>query len=337
MAISMARKGATIKPRFALAAVSVLALLLSACGGGGVSTVGSAGGGSGNSSGLPILNLGLVPTVDVAPIFVGIQQGFFANEGIQLVTKNADSGGTIITGVVQGSYDVGEAASSPAIVAASKKLPLTAVAGNSVVSATDRVNGVLVAKDSPIKSYADLAGKTVSVNSLGALFDLCLRAVLTKSGVNPGGLKIIELPFNQTAPSITKGQIDAGVLPEPFLTQALGDGTLRSIGSPCNDGLPAKAVQTLFFTSNQTAKNKADLIQRFVRGLKKADEFLQANPGEFAKILPSFTQLTPDVASKISQSTYATEIDRDAYNQLIAQMVNLGFIPSSQSVAGFVQ
>ncbi len=320
-------------------ATAVAALTIAACGG-GASTTTTKAGGNGDSGGgtLQTLNLGLVPTADAAPIFVGIQQGFFKDQGLNLKTSRADSGGVILTGVVQGSYDVGFIATPPAIVAASKGLPLVDIAGNAAVDTKSPGNfGVVVKKDSPITTYADLIGKTVSTNSLGNLLDLCLRSVLTKANVEPSGVKIIELPFNQVAPSLAQGQIDAGSLVDPFLAGALSTGNFRSIGDMCAQGLPDKSTLSSFVASKQTVSGKSDLIQRFTRGLQRAQAYLNDNPDAFAQIIPTFTQIPPDAAAKLGKSVYDSQIDRASYTQLTELMARLGQIKSASDVQGFVQ
>lgn len=316
--------------------IAVTALVASACGGGGgASTVGS-GGGSGSSSGLQTINVGLVPTTDTAPLYAGIQKGFFAEQGLQVQPTQVDSGGTVLTGVVQGSYDIAFIAAVPAIVAASKGLPLVAIAGNGSINTGSPGNiAIVVKKDSPINSYAGLAGKTVSVNSLGNTLDLCTRAAMSKAGADPSAAKIIELPFSQVAPSLVQGQIDAGALVDPFRTQVLGVGDLRSIGDPCQS-LPDKAPVSTYIASKQTVTNKADLMQRFERAVQKSQDFLNNNPGEFAKIVPTFTKITPEVAQKILQNAFSSQIDRNAYLQQNDLMLKQGLISSTEKLQGFV-
>jgi len=319
--------------------IAVAALTIAACGGGAATTTtGTGGNGDSGGSNLQTLNLGLVPTADAAPIFVGIQQGFFKDEGLKLNTSQADGGGAILTGVVQGSYDVAFVATPPAIVAASKGLPLVAIAGNIAVDAKSPGNfGVVVKNDSPITTYANLVGKTVSTNSLGNLLDLCLRSVLTNAHVDPSGVKIIELPFNQVAPSLSQGQIDAGSLVDPFLAGALSTGKFRSIGDMCAQGLPDKSTLSSFVASKKTVSGKSDLIQRFTRGIQRAQTYLNDNPDAFAKIIPTFTQIKPDAAAQLHKSIYDSQIDRASYAQLTELMARLGQIKSASDVQGFVQ
>ncbi|WP_219418927.1 ABC transporter substrate-binding protein [Pseudonocardia nigra] len=321
-----------MRPRLGVAAITAAALLLTACGGGGTSLVGADQGG-GSSGDLETVNVGLVPTVNVASLFLGIQKGFFAEEGIEVQTHKADSGGAILTSLIQGSYDFAFAATVPGLVAASKGAPIKRVAGAGVI-VEDGTTAVVVDEASGIDSFADLEGKTVTVNSLKAHFDLCLRAALDASGVDPNSVKVIELPFNQVEPSIQQGQVDAGVLIDPFLSAALSH-QFKSIGDPCSKGLPVGVNSSIYLASERTVQDRSDLVQRFVRAITKSQEYANAHHDEVRAVLSDYTNISPEAAKKVEIEKLRTEMDRPAYQQLVEIMVKHGFISSAESVAAF--
>jgi NitT/TauT family transport system substrate-binding protein len=75
----------TTRRRAAVATVAALPLLALGCPGGSepVASSGNSGDGS-NASGTTTVILGLIPIIDVAPVYLGIERGFFADEGIEL-------------------------------------------------------------------------------------------------------------------------------------------------------------------------------------------------------------------------------------------------------------
>ncbi len=320
--------------RLAVASIAAATLLLTACGG-GTSMVGAdEGAGADGSEGLETVNVGLVPTVNVAPLFLGMQKGFFADEGLRIKPHQADSGGAILTGLIQGSYDFAFAATAPSLVAVSKGAPLKLVAGAGVIVEREGTVAVVVGKNSSIDSYDDLAGKTVSVNSLKAHFDLCLRAALDSSGVDPSSARVIELPFNQVEPSIQQGQIDAGTLIDPFKSAALEHG-FTSIGDPCSAGLPTNAPSSVYATSEQTATERADMVERFKRALAKSQDYANQNHDEVREVLPDYTSIPVEEAGQVEIEKLSTEVERQPYQELVRDMVKYDFIPSTESVAGF--
>ncbi|HXF02613.1 MAG TPA: ABC transporter substrate-binding protein, partial [Arthrobacter sp.] len=91
------------KIRAAVALAAVLAL--TACGGGSPSGGGGetapAGGGEA-SGGMTKINVGVIPIVDVAPIYLGKEEGFFEEEGLDLELTLAQGGAAIIPAITSG-------------------------------------------------------------------------------------------------------------------------------------------------------------------------------------------------------------------------------------------
>lgn len=147
-----------IRIRAALAAASVL--LLAACGGGG--------GSKASDKGPASVKVSVIPIVDMAPIYLGNQQGFFAEQGLKLRIQTAQGGAAIVPAVVSGQVDFGFSNYTSLIIARSKGLPLKVVApGNASTGVQGKdFGGVVVKAGSPIKTAKDLVGKRVAVNTL---------------------------------------------------------------------------------------------------------------------------------------------------------------------------
>src|SRR4051812_17431691 len=93
-------RSVTWRLRAGAALALVLPLTLSACGGGDDDQ-------ATDSSGTAKVTVGVIPIVDVAPIYLGIKQGFFKDEGLQLKLETAQGGAAIVPGVVSGQYQFG--------------------------------------------------------------------------------------------------------------------------------------------------------------------------------------------------------------------------------------
>src|SRR4051812_24814546 len=150
----------------ALVTATVL-LLTAACGSSSPNTGPPAAGAS--SGGPPDkVNVGVIAIVDVAPIYLGKQKGFFTKHNIDLTLTAAQGGAAIVPAVVSGQYQFGFSNVVSLLLASSNGLPLKVVCNgvaSTGVSGND-YGAVVVKKDSPIKTAADLAGHTVAVNTL---------------------------------------------------------------------------------------------------------------------------------------------------------------------------
>ena len=141
-----------------MAAVSAagLAMALAACGGNG-----GGGGPTQNADGNDEVTVGVIPIVDVAPIYLGKQKGFFSSRGIDLDLVAAQGGAAVIPGVVSEQFQFGFSNLTSLMIAASKKLPLKITnAGDSSTGKPDAdFGGVVVTADNPVKKAKDLAGQ----------------------------------------------------------------------------------------------------------------------------------------------------------------------------------
>src|SRR3954467_14064183 len=53
------------------------------------------------------ISIGVIPIVDVAPVYLGKQHGFFSSRGIDLTLVPEQGGAPIIKGVLDGKYQFG--------------------------------------------------------------------------------------------------------------------------------------------------------------------------------------------------------------------------------------
>ena len=145
------------------------------------------------------VTVGVIPIVDVAPIYLGKEKGFFRERGIDLKMATADGGAAIVPGVVSGQFDFGFSNIVSLLTAQTKKVPIQVVAsGVASTGETGLDFGAVVVKDnSPIKSAADLAGKKIAINSLKNIGDVTIRESVRKAGGDPAGIKFVQMPFPQ--------------------------------------------------------------------------------------------------------------------------------------------
>src|SRR3954462_4904524 len=140
-----------------IAGMTVLALVGAGAG------CGSSGdsGGAATDGGVTKVKVGVIPIVDVAPIYLGQKQGFFGKRKIELTMESGQGGAAIVPGVVSGQFQFGFSNMTSLLIAQTKNVPIKVVANG--VASTGQTGkdfgGVVVKKGSPITKAADLAGK----------------------------------------------------------------------------------------------------------------------------------------------------------------------------------
>ena len=81
-------------------------------------------------------------------------------------------------------------------------------------------SAVVVRKDGPVKTFADMKGRTIAVPSRFSDERLIVFRVLKKFGMKPEDLKIVEMAPPDVTGALAAGAIDAFSMGEPFPSQA---------------------------------------------------------------------------------------------------------------------
>jgi NitT/TauT family transport system substrate-binding protein len=286
-----------------------------------------------NAQGLDKVTVGIIPIVDVAPIYLGKQHGFFADNKIDLTLTPAQGGSPIVSAVVAGQDQFGFSNVTALLVGQSKGLGLKVVAAgdSSTGKAGADFSAIVVPKDSPIRTAADLAGKSVSVNTLRAIGDTTVKASVRKAGGDPSKVNFTELALPDAAAALANKRVDAAWLVEPFLTAALQQGD-RVVAWNLVDTAPGLMIAA-YFTSAKFANANPDLVRRFSAAMNKSLEYASAHPDEARQILSTYTKINAATAAKLTLPAWPTEVNRASTDTLAQLAVNDGLMASKPDLS----
>ncbi|WP_018657737.1 ABC transporter substrate-binding protein [Actinomadura flavalba] len=275
---------------------TVLGVSLAACGGGEEKS----------ATGLEktSINVGAMPITEGAAVQIAITKGFFKAEGLDVKLQTVNGFAAALPLLKGGSIDFAHGGHVGTIKAQSEgvaKLRIVAEAS----AMTKNLNGVLVPKDSPIKTPADLAGKKIGTNSKGDQMSLLLRATLEPHGVKIDEEKnVVVAPFPNQEQLLKTGKVDAIVVPEPFISgvqQSLGARLLTDFSSGPTKDFPI----TGYVTTDEFASKNPKTVAAFQRAFAKA-QALATDRAELQDAMPRFTKMDPKVISTITLSAYPT-------------------------------
>jgi NitT/TauT family transport system substrate-binding protein len=308
------------------AAFVVIAALL--IGGGGLVACGDDddGGGGGGESGPVTLNVGVIPIADVAPLYLGMDKGFFKQEQLTIKPQLAEGGAAILPAVVSGDFQIGFSNTISLLIAASKDVPVQIIS-QGVLAGTSESEAwadLLVLKDGPIKEPQDLEGKTIAVNTLNNICEVTIKASLEKDGVDVDTLKFAEVPFPDMNAALEQKRVDAACVVEPFVSQGKA-GAARGINPFYVRTAPDLTVAT-YFTSNQYAESNPDVVERFVRAMNKSLEYAQTHPDETRDILLDYTEIPPEAAEAIKLPVWRADLNEDTIELLSELSEKYGLI-----------
>lgn len=304
-----------------VALLMTLPLALTGCGGGGGGTAAPAPQPSGSAAAPAStkVTVGVIPIVDVAPIYLGKEKGFFTSRGIELDLVLAQGGAAIVPAVLSSEYQFGFSNVTSLLLAKGRGLPLKVVAaGNSTTGDPKKdIGALLVPGDSPIKSPADLAGKTIAINTAKNISDTVVRESARKAGADPAAIKFTELGFPDMPAALAAKRVDGAFVLEPFKSVALKAGA-REIAAPYADTDKALLIAA-YFTSEQTLKKDADLVKRFQAAMNESLDYAAKNPEEARKALTLYTKIDPALIPELTLPKWSTDINAGRM-QLLADL-----------------
>lgn len=309
-----------LRSSFLAALVATAAAVLAACGSGG-------GPASGDSDDAPAtLNVGVIPIVDVAPLYLGMEQGFFAEENLTIEPQLAQGGAAIVPAVVSGDFQLGFSNNVSILLARDKGLPIRIVSPGVEIS-PDTTSGaedsegrklgyceILVPEASPIRSPEDLAGTTIAVNTLRNIGPVTINAALRANDVDPADVEYTEIGFPDMLGALESGQVDAAWECEPFVTQGIEQGA-RGVLNPYRETHPNLSVATYVATEPYIAENPG-VIARFDRALARSFEYAASHPDEVRAAVMGYGEVPEELASKISLPTWSQELNTESIEEL---------------------
>lgn len=148
----------------------------------------------------------------VSPHELAEALGYFEGTGIELDNVGYAGGGPeSLFALASGSVDIGSAATSAVV---------NSIAGGNAFVAAYPSNGInenvqsifYVLEDSPIKSVADIAGKTIAVNTLGAHLDYTIREALYQQDLPQNAANLVVVPGPQLEQTLRSGQVDIAAM-----------------------------------------------------------------------------------------------------------------------------
>ena len=308
-----------IPRRTTLAAVAAVgALALAACGSDSEGVPGTDSTGAGDS-GTTSVTVGVIPILDVAPIYLGIDKGFFEEQGLDVSLELAQGGAAIIPAVVSGQYQFGFSNTTSLLLATDKELGVKVVAsGNqSTDDPENDMAGLLVTEDSGITRPKDLAGKKVAVNTLNNISTTTINQLVRDDGGDPSGIQFVELAFPDTPAAVASGDVDAGQVVEPFVTIGTGQG-LVNIGSNYA-GVEPNLQVAMYFTSTKYLESDPEVVEKFTAAMKQSLAYAQEHEDETRAILTTYTSLDEAATQEVTLPSYGEEVNV-ASVELLAQL-----------------
>ena len=230
------------------------------------------------------------------PLYWGIDQGFFANQGIDLEIWYAYGGPELARAVSNGRIHVGEMGLPPFVKAYREGLQAKIV-GSSVIQQLDHY----LAACPHIASTVDLAGCRIGILSAGSCDDYFIRKMLSAHEIDPAGdVELIPLGEDYGKLDLfVDGRVDAAYVVEPQLARGEQEGLLRIIDRVA-DYFP-HYQWGIVLASEEWLQHQGDLLGRLMHGFRQACRSIRDQPGRTADLGSRVFGVTPEVFKRALQ------------------------------------
>src|SRR5689334_13273993 len=301
--ISLRKKNGTLRRMGPLAAALLAAVVAAGCSSGGSASDATAGPGSGTTSQAGETSVGNVT------LHIGDQAGSGAEALLKasgLLSKlpfhatfsDFTSGPPMLQAMGAGAVDVGAVGNSPPVFAAAGGSQITIVGA---LKSTPAGSAIVVPKNSPIHSIADLKGKRIAVTQ-GSSANYHLLTVLQKAHLSVRDVTVNYLQPAEGQAALSSGAVDAWDIWTPFTEAAVAKGarilvTGAGFGSPYSFEVASRAALA--------DPAKAAAIRDYLKIINQAHIWANTHPDDWARIWAQGTGLPASImrtAAKDAQS-----------------------------------
>ena len=271
------------------------------------------------------LTVGATLDDDVAATLYGISTGTFAREGIDLHVNPLLSGAAGASAVSSGALPIAKSSVIALVAAYARGLPFVIIAPSVVFTADKPSSGLVVRKDSPLRPGKDFNGKTIGVSSLVDARVIAIKAWTDQNGGDATTLKFIEVPASAVLAAVDAGRIDATVVQNTQLADAMSSGSFKDLGEP-NAAIGKRYIVNSWYTTRAYLAQNGDVVRHFLAGLLPAVNYANAHPDEMTPFLASFAKLDPSKLQNMTHSVLATKLVPSEFQPTIDAAAKYGFI-----------
>ena len=268
-----------------------------------------------------------LPITETAALWGGIKAGIFAKHGLTVEVLPAQGGAQAIPALLSGDIEFAIGQPFGPFRADMQDLGVVMI-GNyaSSYAQGDDINAVVASAKSGIKRPAELAGRKVSVNSLGAAGDVTIMAAVEQDGGDPTKIQFVEVAFPDVPAQLEAGNIDAAWVPEPFVTQLKNRGD-TFIVAPYQAVVPGLATLTAITTSALMSSDPT-LIADFTAAMKETLAWATdpANEKDVRQAIKDNLQLPEPVADSVKLPAFGWDLDRASQEALANLAVKYGVL-----------
>ena len=251
-------------------------------------------------------------SVFYAPQYVAIEEGYFAEKGLDLTLVTGFGADKTMTAVISGEADIGFMGAEASVYAYQEGATDPVV---NFAQLTQRAGNFLVAREEmPDFKWEDLKGKKVLGGRTGGMPEMVFEYILRKNGIDPRKDLTIDqsIDFGSTAAAFTGDESAAYTVefePSATILEKEGAGYVVASLGEASGYVP----YTSYSAKTSYMKENPEIIRKFTEALQKGMDYVQSHtPEEIAEVIaPQFKETDLDTITTIVKRYY----DQDTWKE----------------------
>ena len=247
-----------------------------------------------------------------APQYVAIEEGYFAEKGLDLTLVTGFGADKTMTAVISGEADIGFMGAEASVYAYQEGATDPVV---NFAQLTQRAGNFLVAREEmPDFKWEDLKGEKVLGGRKGGMPEMVFEYILKKNGIDPQKDLTIDqsVDFGSTAAAFTSDDSAAYTVefePSATILEKEGAGYVVASLGEASGYVP----YTSYSAKASYMKENPEIIQKFTDALQKGMDYVQSHtPEEIAEVIaPQFKETDLETITAIVKRYY----DQDTWKE----------------------
>jgi NitT/TauT family transport system substrate-binding protein len=326
------------RPRFSrllvFLATGVTAAGLAACSSGSTSS----GAASGSGPEKTTVTVDVTDSPDAGPLWIAQNDGFFKQQGLTVQINYVP--GTSAAFPAQAAHTVDFAEQNYVSFFSENQtkpqLGLRVIAPDE--QAAPNTNVIMVPKNSPIKTAADLKGKKVAFPAPGVnLSNLGVEEEMQRYGIKPvTDFNDVIVGFPSMMAALKNGAVDAAFAIPPFITvmetQIGAHQLVDLMTGPLND-IPSTGWTTTTYEEQHYPKT----VAAFQRAIMEAQQVVASKPNQVRALLPGkVPNMTAKLANMIAMQTYVSTLSETSIQRVASVMEQFGLLAPKVNVSQLI-
>ncbi|MGC8660852.1 MAG: ABC transporter substrate-binding protein, partial [Desulfomonilaceae bacterium] len=256
------------------------------------------------------------------PLWVALDKGFFKDQGVDVeIAGIFRSGPEIMSAFSAKSLDMAYVGEAPTVTAFANNTANIAI----VAQVNTEGSAIVVAKDSNIRSIADLKNKQIAIPGYSTVQDLLLRKSFVENGIDPKAAKVTVIKPPEMIPALRTHQIDAFIAWEPYPAQAEHGNIGRVLitsgeiwkNHPC----------CVLVVDRNFARNNPQTVKKVLKAHENSINFIRQKPAEAVGITLKNTGMDEQTAKEaLNNVSYVSDLNIKGLEEYVNFLSGLGYI-----------